>query len=103
MKLFITKYKNSPVMAISLAVVVASVMVITTTLVFFNSSAYETVKQIQTGIKTSTELSDNLDTTSPIKASDIEVFYNSFINRLNSFDDHKDYGPDAISDKALGI
>jgi hypothetical protein len=90
--------------AIGLAVVIAIIMVLTTTIVFYHSGAYTTVKQIQTGNQYAKSIDKgSLDTTSPINASDIDKYSKSINARLNAIDDKTDFYMDEISDKNLGL
>lgn len=96
-------YKNSPFAVILLAAVISVVMVAITTLVFFESGAYNTVKQIQAGIQAAPDINGDIDTKSPIKAEDIDKFSQSFKNRVNSLDNNSDFGPAALSSSNLGL
>lgn len=99
----IKKNKDSPVIAITLAILIALIMVITTTTIFYKSNAYATVKQIQAGANANPNLSDDIDTTSPIKATDIDEFAQSFKQRLRNLDDYNDFGPSELSNQNLGL
>ncbi len=94
----------NPTVAIALAILIASAMVLGTTLGFLRSDAYTTVKQIQLGIET-TESMDRtgLDITSPINAIDIDDYANSIDQRIKLIDDYADFGPQAVSDAQLGL
>jgi hypothetical protein len=97
---------TSPILAIGLAVAVAAVMVTVTTIIFLNSSAYTTVKQIQTGsvVISSLDLDrDGIDTITPIKAADIDAYAKNIKQRLQSLDDSGDFGPAPVSDSSLGL
>jgi hypothetical protein len=90
--------------AIGLAVVIAITMVLTTTIVFYHSGAYTTVKQIQTGNQYAKSIDKgSLDTTSPINASDIDKYSHSINAKLNTIDDETDFGPQKVSDSSLGL
>ncbi len=71
----------SLVTALGGVIVIASILVIISMLIFIRSDAYKTVKQIQSGVK-ATAQSDlrGYDTTSPVKAENID----DFTNKLNS-------------------
>lgn len=94
----------NPFIAILGTMIITVVMVTVTTIVFLRSGAYATVKQIQLGIQ-ATELVDqgDLDITSPINAADIDEYATSLSQRLNAIDNDKDFGPEAVSDAALGL
>jgi hypothetical protein len=79
-------------------------MVTFTTISFFRSSAYNTVKQIQTGNKFVRSIDkDTIDTISPINASDIDEYAQSMKQRLRTLDDESDFGPADVSDTTLGL
>jgi hypothetical protein len=90
--------------AVFIAIAIACVMVAVTTVIFLRSSAYTTVKQIQIGIKTTESLEHgDLDVTSPINAINIDDYASAINQRLKSVNDANDFGPETISDTALGL
>jgi hypothetical protein len=95
----------NPIAAIGIAIVLAGIMVMITTVNFLRSGAYTTVKQIQIGIKAvdSVNQSDELDITSPINAIDIDEYASGINQRLDLINDYADFGPEAISDSSLGL
>ena len=93
----------NPVTAIVGAVVVAASMVLVTFLIFINSTAYATVKQIQIGTKIVQTLNSDIDTKSPIKADDIVQFQKSIEQRTSTMDDSSDFNNSELSDQALGL
>jgi cell division protein FtsL len=94
----------NPTIAITIAIAVAFVMVLATTIIFLRSSAYTTVKQIQIGIRATEAMNQgNLDITSPINAIDIDQYTDSINQRLNMIDDYADFGPEAVSNAQLGL
>lgn len=94
----------NPVAAIGIAIGVAVMLVVITFTMFLKSSANTTVKQIQAGTQViRTIQNSNLDTTSPIKADDIAAYEVSLQERLKTIDDNGDFGPDAVSNAALGL
>jgi len=98
--------ETSPLLAIGIAVLVATIMTIVTTLIFLNSGAYTTVKQIQTGseIITPYQLSQvGIDTSKPIKASDIDDYASTIQKSLQTLNDNQDFGPVPVSDNSLGL
>jgi len=99
----IKEYQSSPIFAVTMASLIALAMIGLTTAIFFKSSAYATVKQIQAGAKYDPELGGSIDTTSPIKATDIDWFAKSFKNRLQSLDDQHDFATGSLSDQSLGL
>lgn len=94
----------NPLLAMTGVLIITGVMVAITTVVFLHSSAHTTVKQIQLGIEASNLIEqDDIDITSPINATDIDEYHTSINQRLNAIDDQEDFGPEAVSDKALGL
>lgn len=90
--------------AIGLTVAAAVIMILTTTIIFYNSGAYTTVKQIQTGNQYAKKIDrGSLDTISPINASDIDKYSKSINARLDAIDDKIDFSMDEISDRNLGL
>jgi hypothetical protein len=94
----------NPVLAISIIIGIAMIMVIVTFTIFVRSSAYATVKQVKDGqsIVHALDKSD-LDTTSPIKPNDIDDFARSADQQLRTLDDAYDFSAIEISDKKLGL
>lgn len=94
----------NPIVAIGIAIGVATIMVGVTFTVFINSSAYKTVKQIQVGTKLARSIKpEGYDSTAPIKASDVEAYSQRLNNKVNSYNNQLDFGPANISDSALGL
>jgi hypothetical protein len=78
--------------ALCVVVIVSLLMVLVTTIMFFRSSSYATVKQIQTGIKASAKSDlSGYDTTSPIKAEDLDSFATSINNKLAPISNNNDF------------
>jgi hypothetical protein len=95
---------SNPVLFIGISLAVAVVIITATTVSFFRSSAYMTVKQIQIGIESVDALSDGkIDMLSPIKAEDIDIYAENLTQRLKLIDDNADFGPDAVSDSSLKL
>jgi hypothetical protein len=89
---------------LTIAIAIAAVMVITATVIFLHSAAYNTVKQIQIGTQVANSIKkSDIDTVSPIKASDIDQAYVTIKGQLNSLNDKADFGPTAVSDTSLGL
>ena len=95
----------NPTVAIFLAIAISLIMVATTTATFLRSSAYTTVKQIQIGISAteSIDSADGIDITSPINAVDIDEYVQDVKQRLSLLNDSADFGPEDVSDSALGL
>ena len=101
-----TSKTASPMLALIIAIIIAGLMVIVSTVVCLNSGAYTTVKQIQSGSKLIRSIDldkDGIDTSTPIKASDIDAYSASIKQRLQSLDDNTDFGPGPVSDASLGL
>jgi hypothetical protein len=82
-------------------VVVAFVLI--TFSMFLRSSAYETVKNIQANTKINGSSLGDYDTTSPVKAADIEETVRGIENKIDGLDNSADYGPESVSDANLGL
>ena len=94
----------NPVVAIGAAISVAIAMVMVTFVIFINSDAYQTVKQIQIGTTFAQSLKNSeYDTKSPIKADDITEYQKSVDQRLGTFDDTADFNPTDLSEQSLGL
>lgn len=95
---------SNPLVAISVAIGLAIVMVVVTFTVFIQSGAYTTVEQIKAGTKFARSIQMNgYDTKSPIKAADIAKYEQSLNQRLDSYSDTSDFSPSEISDAKLGL
>lgn len=94
----------NPVLAITIIISIAMTMVLVTFIVFINSSAYATVKQIDKGQRVVHTLDkSDIDTTSPIKPTDIDTFRQITDDKLRTLDDANDFSASAVSDKQLGL
>jgi len=90
--------------AIGISVLIAILMVVATTYSFYQSGAYTTVKQIQTGTKLVNSLDiGELDAKAPINASDIDEYARSINLKLKALNDQADFGPQGLSDASLGL
>ena len=99
-----TESSANPLFAIGVVVLVAIIMIIITTVSFLRSGAYTTVKQIQIGTQAVHLMDRNdLDTTSPINASDIDNIASNIKQQVQTLNDKNDFGPDDVSDSALGL
>lgn len=93
----------SPIVVVLVAVGLSIVMIVLTFTAFLQSSAFTTVKNIKTYAQfSSSELSD-YDTTSPVKAVDIEEALKSIEADINSLNNQTNYTPDQLSDESLGL
>jgi hypothetical protein len=93
----------NPVTAIVGAIVIAAAMVLVTFVIFINSTAYATVKQIQIGTKIVQSLSSDIDSKSPIKSDDITQYQKSIEQRMATIDDTNDFNASDLSDQSLGL
>jgi hypothetical protein len=95
---------SNPILAIGVAIALAMSMVAITFTIFIQSGAYNTVKQIQAGTDVAKSIKmSGFDTKSSIKASDIAKYEEAMMLKVNSLNDISDFGPDQISDTALGL
>lgn len=99
-----TSHDPNLLTAIIFAIAVASLLIIITFFTFIKSSSYTTVKQIQAGAKVSRSIQNSdIDTRSPIKGEDIDIYQKGVDQRLRTIDDSSDFGPTDVSDQALGL
>lgn len=99
-----SRVKNKLIIFLAIVIVFSSLMITATTLVFFKSSAYGTVKQIQAGTQISDTFDQSgLDVTSPINAVDIDKLAESVYLKVQALDDNADFGSDSVSDSSLGL
>lgn len=95
---------TNPLVAISLAIGTALTLVLICFLIFINSSAYTTVKQIKAGTDFARSIKmDGYDTKSPIKAETVEDYQKSLDQRLRSLDESSYFNTTDISDASLGL
>lgn len=97
-------HDTNPVSALIVVVVAAILMIVFTTTLFLRSDAFNTVKQIQAGIK-ATDKSDlsNYDTTTPVKSEDIDNFSKNLELKLAPINNENDYSASAVDYGSLGI
>lgn len=93
----------NPLWALMFAIGVGMLMVAVTFIIFVNSSAYITVKQIQIGASKQIDLGPGYDVTSPVNAKDIDEFSAKVNARLNSINDAADFDTNKTSEKTLGL
>ena len=93
----------NPLVAVSVAIGVALIMVTFTFNSFLKSNAYSTIKEIQANNANGGSRIGDYDTTSPVKAIDIEETSKDIENRINSLDNSADYGPEQVTNDALGL
>jgi hypothetical protein len=89
--------------AIGVMMCIAAAFVVVTFTMFINSSAYKTVQDIQANAKINGPGLSDYDTTSPVKTADIDETIKGIENKMQSLDNQADYGPDGVSDSALGV
>ncbi len=99
-----SKQGFNPVLALFIVIVIAASLVTVSTIIFFNSDSFATVKQIQKGVKAanSTDLS-KYDTTSPVKAQDVEDFNNKIKNQLKPIGSEDELSKPAIDYQSIGL
>lgn len=95
---------SNPVVALVFVILIASFMVLVTTSMFLNSSAYNTVKQIQNGIKATSESDlSEYDTTSPIQSSDIDKFTENLGKNTSTINNENDYQNPVVDYQGIGV
>ena len=82
----------SMVWALILAILISVAMVGISFVVFLNSGAYTTVKQISAAADVLQTNLDDIDTSSPIQASDIDEYAQKLPQRVRAFNDAEDFG-----------
>ncbi len=94
----------NPVLALFIVIVISATLVVVSTIVFFNSDSYATVKQIQKGVKAanSTDLS-KYDTTTPVKPQDIEEFNNKIKDQLRPIGSEDELAKPVIDYQSVGL
>lgn len=94
----------NPVLAIGIIIGIAVIIVAVTFTIFIKSSAYVTVKQVKKGKSIVHALDKtDLDTTSSIKANDIDLFSQSVDRQLRLLEDASDFSASGVSDQKLGL
>jgi hypothetical protein len=78
--------------ALVLTVLITAVLVGISFFTFINSGAYETVKQISAAENVLQGNLEDIDTTSPIQASDLGEYADKLPQRVKAFDDAEDFG-----------
>ncbi len=82
----------NPMIALGFVIATSCIMVLVTILLFVNSNAYKTVKQIQSGSKASSKSDlSGYDTKSPVKPYDIDQFADKLNNKLSPINNENDY------------
>lgn len=99
----IQKASNNPAFGLVVIVVIAGVLTLVSYLLFAKSAAYVTVRQLHNAVLNEpVDLGVGVDTTSPVKSSDIDTFGASVEKRVNNFDDQSNFGIGVISEELLG-
>ena len=80
------------VWALLLAVLISGVLVGISFIVFLNNGAYVTVKQISAAEDVLQTKSEDIDTSSPIQASDIHEYAQNLPQRVRAFNEEEDFG-----------
>lgn len=91
-KQFLKDPKNvNPTIALIAVVVVSIILVLISLAIFLKSDSYTTLKRIQTGLKTSSNLDESkYDTKSPVKSSDIDKFNAQVQQQVKSVESSED-------------
>ncbi len=82
----------SLVWALLLSVLISSALVGISFIIFLNSGAYATVKQISAAENVLQTKLEDIDTSSPIQASDIDEYAQNLPQRVRAFNDEEDFG-----------
>lgn len=92
MENFIKPKSNiNPLFALFAVVVISIILVSISLAIFIRSDSYTTLKRIQTGLETSSNLDDSqYDTVSPVKSTDIDVFDKQIQERIKSIESSSD-------------
>jgi hypothetical protein len=77
--------------AVALTIGISAVMVLVSFAIFVQSGAYDTVKQISAAAGVLQTGLDDIDTTSPIQAIDIEDYAKTLPQRVKPFNDTEDF------------
>lgn len=94
---------SNPVVTLIIVIIIASTMVVITTGMFLKSNAYQTVKQIQNGIKATSESDlSEYDTTSPIQSSDIDKFTENVSKSTGNINNENDYQVPVVDYQGIG-
>ncbi len=94
----------NPVVAIVGAITLSLLMVSVTFVLFLRSSAYETVQQLHDeSLLQPVDLGPGVDTTSPVKGTDIDAFGAKIEQRARAFNDTTDFDTDELSEEAFGF
>lgn len=89
---------------VGLIILISVVMVLVSLYVFYNSSAYNTVKEIRlANQQLSQDDLQDYDTKSPIQASDLEDYANSIQLRIKQFNDQEDFSQELVDPSQLGL
>lgn len=78
--------------ALILTVLISGTLVVISFVIFLNSGAYATVKQISAAADVLQANLDDIDTSSPIQASDIDDYAQNLSQRVRAFNDAEDFG-----------
>lgn len=91
-------------LAVAGVVAIAGLLSLVGVVTFVRSSAYDTVRQLHNAtLDAPVDLGDGIDTTSPVKASDVDAFGDAIEKRANSFDDNYDFGLGEIREQEIGF
>lgn len=90
----------NPTIALAGVVVISIALVLISLAVFIKSDSYTTLKRIQTGLKTSSNLDESkYDTKSPVKSSDIDRFSSQVQQQAKAVESSDDLGLEEANKK----
>lgn len=98
-----SRFKFGLLGGMGIVVGITAVLVIVSFVIFLNSGAYQTVKQISSANKVLKDATlEGLDTSSPIQTTEIKQYSDSLPQRVKALNDTEDFRVDVISTEALG-
>lgn len=77
--------------ALFVTVAISAVLVLISFAIFLKSGAYDTVRQISAAEDVLQTTLDDIDTTSPIQASDLEEYSKGLPQRIKTLNDTEDF------------
>ena len=94
---------NNPVIAIAVAILLALILSGLSLVSYLRSDTRKTVQLIQKPSSDSSDTISSIDTTSPLKASDLDTIQTDALKDLDSVSDTTDFSPNDLTDAALGL
>lgn len=97
------KYEMDIKLLLLVIIIIAILYVMMSFIFFLNSNARTTVSEILAGMSISDPEHSDVDTTKPIKASDIDNYAAGIGDKVKGFNDSADFGKEAVSNQTLGL